>query len=99
MPDTATRPAFSDDEAAIYDWFAANGVDEWVPDDFGPVEVDTGAGTLTYTAFTVELGGERGWGREWIGPGTERRTVALVEPPSQHIRTLVEGVGQAVVVA
>lgn len=88
-PPTA-RPDMAAAYAAVYDWFAVNGVEEWLPETYGPVVVDTREGTLTYTAFAVEGDQPRGWDRAWIGTSTERRTVPLVTPPGDEVRSLVE---------
>jgi hypothetical protein len=93
------RPAtFTDEQNQLLDWFSANGVDEYLPECFGPIEIDAPAGTLTYTAFTVEPGTERGWSYDWIGVGTQRRTIPLVKPLDPDTRALIAGAAEQLVV-
>lgn len=77
----------------IFDWLAANGVDEWLPEH--PQFVTRGrpgSGTLTYTAYVWD--GPRGWDSSHIrradegGAVTELREVPLLQEPSEDVREL-----------
>ncbi len=69
-----------------YDWLAANGVDEMLPED-PRICIDQDSGTISYTAFGWD--GPRGWDAANIGitathdVRTERRTVPLVVAPDE----------------
>jgi hypothetical protein len=79
----------------LYDWLAANGIDEWIPE--APAfRVDPAAGTLTYTSYMWV--GPRGWSDTHIdvdaeGPLLEQRTVPMVAPPSDRLRELIPATG------
>ncbi len=86
------RPRFTDpDVVALYDWLAANGVDELVPQD-PTFEIDEEAGTFTYSSFV--WAGERGWNLEHLDVDgavlTGQRTVPLLVPPSGRVLELLE---------
>lgn len=84
--------------AEVYDWLAANGIDEWLPEN---PTVTIAGDRLTYTAFRFR--GERGWDVEKIvfnpetGMLTEDRTVPLVVPPTDRIRFLAARIGMVLV--
>lgn len=82
MTSAATRPDFSHapEVVGIYEWLAANGVDEWLPE-HPAITINQQTSTITYTAFVWT--GPRGWDMDHTlgdrdGPLTERRTVPLV---------------------
>jgi hypothetical protein len=96
------RPSMPRGAAIGYDWFQANGVEEWVPEVFGPVVVDVAAGTLTYTSFVFQ-DGRRGWDTglqvfdETLGQlVTERRTVPLMALPDDEVLAEIAREAQAV---
>jgi hypothetical protein len=73
--------------ATLYDWLAANDVDEVLPE-HPIIEVNAAAATIRYTAFQWD--GPRGWnyahlrvGRQDVG--REWRTVPLTVPPSPDV--------------
>lgn len=87
------RPAFQRNAtvvrnaAVVYDWLAANGVNEWLPEN-PIVEIDPTAGTIRYTAFVWD--GPRGWDADHmrvVGNDVARewRTVPLLVPPSRDV--------------
>lgn len=76
----------------LYDWFAANGVHEWLPDH---LIATTRGGQLTFTAFRWV--GDRGFDADNIrlpvddqDPVTEPRTVPLSVPVTSRLRALAE---------
>lgn len=86
--------ALSADEAVVYDWLAANGVDEWLPQR-PAFHVEGGdTPTLTYTSYLWS--GERGWDAEHIARRedlgdrgdtlTELRTVPLLVAADDRVR-------------
>lgn len=82
----------------VLDWLAANGVDEWLPQQVN-VLVDEPEGTLTYTAFPWD--GERGWDPEHIGddafgddPRLDTRTVPLQVVPDPLVVAAVDAVNR-----
>lgn len=82
-PESLTKEPY----AAAYDWLAANGIDEWLPEG-GTIKVK--GGRITYTAFQFE-GGRRGYdGADIVVKGdvaaTEQRTVPLVVPLTDKVR-------------
>ncbi len=97
MP-TSTRPSgvFTAEQEELLDWLAANGIDEYVPED---TTFDIVDGQISYTSFVWSEGHERGWDRH-IKVTTdddptaehdtvyETRTVPLREPVTDRIRNL-----------
>jgi hypothetical protein len=91
-------------EGIVYDWLAANGVDEWIPER-PTFTVD--AGTLTYSAWRwqVDRGGRslRGWdvgNVELAGAydiAREDRTVPLVSPLTERVRKAMSAGGVVLV--
>lgn len=88
--------------AAVYDWFAANGVNEWLPE--SPV-IEVSGDSITYTAFVWERGARRGWNFDDVrldADGSavlERRTVPLRVAPSPQVSLAVVVCGGALVAA
>jgi hypothetical protein len=65
------------DAAELYDWFASNGVDEWLPE---AADVRAGGGRLTYTSFVWPTDADRGWDVAMLmshDPGAGGRREAL----------------------
>lgn len=97
---TVERPALTrvGDVGVVYDWLAANGVDEWLPDK--PTIVVRGQ-RLEYEAFLWD-GAARGWddagiadavddtGRMYI-PKTWRTTALLVAPDAVVVEAAERG--------
>ncbi|MEU8023779.1 hypothetical protein AB0B88_16340 [Micromonospora haikouensis] len=89
------RPTFDPPYNELYDWLAANGIDEWLPESPTFV-INPAAGTLTYTGHAWT--GPRGWDPQHMAssPGgdvIERRTVPLLAPPTDRIRELCAATG------
>jgi hypothetical protein len=78
---------FPEGISEIYDWFAVNGVNEWLPPQF---RVTTTATTLTYTAFKWASDAARGFNKDMLGSPSEgyyeERTVPLLVPMGAEIR-------------
>lgn len=94
----ARRPHMEAHFAAGYDWLAANGVNEWLPEQ-PVIEIDRPAGTLRYTAY--QWSGPRGWDAEHlrlIGDDVARewRTVPLVVPPDDKTIAALKNFGATV---
>jgi hypothetical protein len=82
----------------LYDWLAANGIDEWIPED--PL-IQVVGGEIRYQSFVWD--GARGWDIDSIvvddyGPLFEERRVPLVRPADDLVLAAAHEGGAVVVV-
>lgn len=79
---TSTIPAsirrgFTEEQALVYDWLAANGVAEWIPE---TCNIRVGRGRLVYDSFVWNDGVERGFNSDFAvtgDPGLSERVLAI----------------------
>lgn len=83
----------------LYDWLAANGIAEWIPED--PL-IRVVGGEIRYQSFVWD-GGVRGWDMDRIvaddyGAVLEERRVPLVQPVDDLVLAAAREGGAVVVV-
>lgn len=92
-----TRPAmYPSALATVYDWLAANGIEEYLPDN---PRLTIDGGTLTYTSYVWPVDSNRGWDLEPVEHLhlTHPRTVPLVEPMPDEVRAILADNGAEVI--